>query len=72
MKQSNMDARYTGVFQPTVQQQRQETLAYYSSLQAAQKRKSLANAYLAQQQQQQVRRAHAQPKPEYRCEQCGI
>lgn len=65
-----MDARYTGVYPPNREQQRQETVAYYTALQAATKRKATANAYLAQQgvsaNQAQVR------KQEYRCERCGI
>lgn len=69
MKQSKgMDARYTGVYAPTREQQRQETVAYYTALQAAKKRKATANAYLAQ---QGVTQAQAR-KQEYRCERCGI
>lgn len=66
-----MDARYTGVYTPTVEQQQQETAAYYSALQAGQKRKALANAYLAQQHASPSHH-NARPKHEYRCERCGI
>lgn len=65
-----MDARYTGVFQSTREQQRQETVAYYAALQAAQKRKAMANAYLAQ--QGVVTHQAGGKKQEYRCERCGI
>jgi len=63
-----MDARYTGHFPITPAQARAETAAYYQAQQAAQQRKQLANAYLAQQ-------GMLTPKPQpqqYRCERCGI
>lgn len=61
-----MDARYTGIYQPTAAQLRAETVQYYKAQQDSVKRKQLANAYLAQQ------NMRANPKQEYRCERCGI
>jgi hypothetical protein len=64
-----MDSRYTGVYPPTREQQRQETVAYYTALEASKKRNATANAYLAQ--QGVMTQPHAR-KQEYRCERCGI